>query len=153
MSIWCSWDHVGTVKQWMPESGAAQGGNVLSYARGFSNHHPDLSGTHERPAAIALSTTAPWCVPGHDQEGAGFTCTGCGRRHGEESEDVGPWLRMEVAAPESLSFWVKDAEGKPTVAEKGVIVVMDEAAVKTLWTQLGEWLKTNKVQPIESERP
>lgn len=155
MSIWCSWPHIGTSPTVMYDAGDGiaevdlgdgdtargrepivqrpEGGNVLSYAEGFSNHYPDLAGTHERPAALALASIPEWCVPGND---GGIYA-------------LGPWLRLEVAAPESLNFWAETPDGKPAVEEKGATVVLDEAAVRTLRDQLTEWLEKPKAQPKE----
>lgn len=152
MSIWCSWQHIGTDPTVMYDAGdgiyevdlgdgkqakgrqpvkqVPEGGNVLSYAEGFSNHFPDLSGTHERPAVIAVSSIPAWCVPGHS----------------EETDDLGQWLRLEVAAPETLNFWAKDDDGEPAVEEQGATVVLDRAAVETLRDQLNDWLAKATVE-------
>ena len=147
MSIWCSWPHIGTdPTDWQDMKGRpipkkAKRGTVLSYAQGFSNHHPDTSGSHERPAVIALASIAPWCVPGHDEK-----CEPCGTHHDVE---VGPWLRLEVAAPETLNFWTKDAEGNPTVEAEGATVVLDRKAAKALRNDLNRWLKAEHLEPVE----
>ena len=140
MSIWCSWPHVGTdPNDWREMNGTpvpktAERGNVISFAEGFGNHYPDLSGTHERPAAVALAHIPEWCVPGHSES---------------DDEDInGPWLRLEVAAPETLNFWEKDDDGNPKVESEGATVVMDEAAVRALRDDLSEWLDRPKVHPL-----
>lgn len=139
MSIWISWAHIGTdPHEWRELDGTlipttAERGTVLSYAAGFSNHFPDLTGTHERPAVLALADIAPWCVPGHDE-----TCEPCGTRH--NYPDTGPWLRIEVAAPEALNFWTKDADGNPTVESEGATVILDRAAASALRDDLNRWL-------------
>lgn len=163
MSIWCSWPHIGTDPSDLYDLGdglvqvdigvgkprgrklpkIAERGNVLSYAEGFSNHHPDLTGTHERPAIIAVAHIAPWCVPGHDQYGDGYACRGCGVQHDDE---VGPWLRLEVFAPEALDFWEKDDDGNPAVTAQEASVVLDRAAVEALRDDLDAWLARTHVE-------
>lgn len=146
MSIWCSHDHIGTdPNAWIdadtgkPIPRAPHRGNVLSYAEGFSNHHPDLTGTHERPAGIATASIAPWCVPGHDED-----CQTCKRSH-YGGDEVGPWLRIEVAAPESLNFWTPSQE--PEVEEQGATVVLDVEAVTALRDDLDRWLDQRHLYP------
>lgn len=141
MSIWCSWEHIGTdPNQWHdatsgePIERRAERGVVLSYANGWSNHYPDLTGRAERPAAVAIAHVAPWCVPGRDCDEV-------------DEPDCGPWLRLEVAAPETLNFWRKDDDGSPEVECEGATVVMDEAAVKALRDDLTKWLNQEKVHP------
>lgn len=158
MSIWCSWPHIGTDPTVMYDAGdgifevdlgdgeQARGrepveqrperGNVLSYAEGWSNHYPDLTGEAERPAVIALASMPEWCVPGCDESG--------------DYEITGPWLRLDVAAPETLSFWTKDGE-RPTVENRGALVVLDEEAVRSLRDDLTDWLDRPKAYPKESE--
>jgi hypothetical protein len=151
MSIWCSWPHIGTDPTVMYEVGPnvyevdidgeradgrepveqkPEGGNVVSYANGFSNHFPDLTGEYERPAAIALASIPSWCVPGHRDE---------------TTDGLGQWLRMEVAAPETLNFWRKE-DGSPTVESEGATVCLDRQAVETLHAQLGDWLERATVE-------
>jgi hypothetical protein len=156
MSIWCSGEHIGTDPTVMYEAGdglyevdlgdgkAARGrepveqkperGNVISYANGFSNHYPDLTGTHERPACIGLATIPEWCVPGHDESG--------------NYDLLGPWLRLEVAAPETLNFWIKTDDGEPVVESEGATVLLDEEAVRSLRDDLSRWLERPKAQPV-----
>lgn len=132
MSIWCSWDHIGSD----PRDAEQQGGQVRSYAHGFSNHYPTTDGEYEQPAAVALAHIAPWCVPGH-----GDPCTTCVVSH--DHPEVGPWLRMEVASHEHS--W-KDG-GIPTGREEGATIVMDEDAVRALRDDLTRWLALPKLQP------
>jgi hypothetical protein len=154
MSIWCSGEHIGTDPTVMYEEGdgiyqvdigtdddrfqgrtpveqRAERGNVLSYANGFSNHYPDLTGEAERPAVIALATMPHWCVPGVE-EGA------------YDYDSAGPWLRMEVAAPEVVSFWSAD---KGEVSSEGATVLLDEEAVQSLRDDLTAWLDRPKARP------
>lgn len=146
MSIWCSTDHIGTDPTVMYEVGegiyqvdigagvpkgrkveqTAQHGNVLTFAEGFSNHFPDLTGTHERPAAIGLAYIAPWCTPGH------------GDCDTHDYPECGPWLRLEVGG-RGLSFWTKDDDGNPTEENVSATVVLDEPAARELARQLLEW--------------
>jgi hypothetical protein len=140
MSIWCSWEHIGTdPRNWCDENDnpipkVAERGHVLSRASGWSNHYPDHSGEAERPAVVALAHIAPWCVPGNNEPDVDY-------------DAVGPWLRLEVAAPESLNFWRKDKDGRPMVEEEGAAVVLDEEAVRSLRDDLTEWLERPKAQP------
>lgn len=153
MSIWCSWQHIGTDPTVMYEVGdgmfevdlgggeQAKGrepveqkperGNVLSYAEGFSNHYPDLTGSHERPACIGLATIAPWCVPGHENV----------------MDGAGPWLRLEVAAPETLNFWT--GSDSPTVEAHDATVILDRAAAEALRDDLDRWLAMDHHEPRE----
>ena len=155
MSIWCSGQHIGTDPTVMYEAAPGmyevdlgdgeqahgrqpmpqkpERGNVISYADGFSNHYPDLTGSHERPAIIALAHIAPWCVPGH-------------REDDEFRYEVGPWLRLEVVAPETLSFWTEDSD-EPTVERRDASIILDEQAVRSLRDDLTAWLKRDKVRP------
>lgn len=139
MSIWCTWEHIGTdPRAWrdadtdeaIPKH--AERGNVLSYAAGFSNHYPDLTGEHERPATVAIASIPVWCVPGHDEE---------------NDDELGPWLRLEVAAPETLNHWVKDVDGKPQIEPEGASVVLDEEAARSLRDDLSAWLGRAKAMP------
>lgn len=141
MSIWCSWEHIGTHPtdgKWktpegepVPPEGAVRG-NVLSYADGFSNHYPDLTGENERPACIELAHIAPWCTPGHSEPDVDY-------------DAVGGWLRLEVACPEVVNYWEKDDDGDPTIKPEGATVVLDEEAVRALRDDLTAWLECAKV--------
>lgn len=147
MSIWVNAaDHIGTdptdwrdARTGKPVRKKAQGGNVLSYAEGFSNHFPDTTGNHERPAAVALASIPVWCVPGH-------------RDDEYDEKTVGPWLRLEVAAPETLNHWVKSGAGQPVAEERHATVVMDESAARSLVAQLNEWLDRPKARPKKARR-
>jgi hypothetical protein len=145
VSIWCSYEHIGTdPNDWVdmndqPIPKIAERGTVLSWASGFSNHYPDLTGDYERPAVIALASIPEWCVPGHKESD-------------ETYETIGPWLRLEVAAPESLNFWAKTDDGKPAVISEGATVVLDEEAVRSLHADLTRWLERPKAQPRDEEQ-
>jgi hypothetical protein len=150
MSIWCSWESVGW-DDWAERPGFVRG-EVRTFAEGFSNHHPDSTGSHELPANVGVDHIAPWCVPGHNEgepdNHVDYRCTGCGERH--DYPDAGRWLRLGIYARDALSWWTDDGEDKPKhtgpVAQR---VVMDEAAVRALRDDLTKWLELPKVQPIE----
>lgn len=147
MSIWCSGEPIGFEPLGLAEDGAlapefAEVGNgqVRSYAAGFSNHYPTTTGDYEQPAAVALASIAPWCVPGHDEPCA---CESGSHDHPE----VGPWLRLEVLSHEHP--W--EDGGVPSGRIEGADVVLDEIAVATLRDKLTEWLEQPKVQPREGK--
>lgn len=141
MSIWCSWPPIGHDPYDDPD---APGGEVRTYAAGFSNHHPDASGTHELPAHISLAHIAPWCVPGHDQDAPGYRCTGCSYAH--DGWDVGPWLRLGLYADDSLEFARDRQHHTGPIA---TTVVLDYRAARALRDQLNDWLARPKVNPRE----
>ena len=143
MSIWCSWPQIG--HDWFGDE-PMRGGEVRTYAEGFSNHYPDTTGSHELPASIDLAHAAPWCVTGHNQNGENYACAGCGEHHAEE---VGAWLRLGISAKDSLSWWgeEKPSHSGPVHAD----VVLDEAAVLRLSHDLGEWLMARKVRSADDE--
>lgn len=142
MSIWCSQDHIGTESVY-----EAQGGQVLTYAEGFSNHHPDLTGSHERPATVDIAYAPSWCVPGH-RDAEEPVCE-CGETHDAYAE-VSPWVRLTLAAEESLSWWGPD---KPKVEPLCASVVMDEAAARELARQLLEWADSPHLAPAAAPAP
>ena len=131
MSIWCSTQAFGQGHKGWP--GEEREGVVLSYATGWSNHYPDPIHGPERPAAIGLATVAPWCTPGHDQDGPGYTCTGCGAEH--DHPEAGAWLRIEVASWEHSFRDGGHPAGQPESAE----VVIDPAAARALGQALVAW--------------
>ena len=135
MSIWSSADYIGTIHR-----EPAQRGHVLTYAKGFSNHYPDHTGAHERPASLAVADIPEWCVPGHEHTYADFDST---------DDSTGPWLRLDVNAHESLNHWVKDDHGNPTVEHINASVVLDEAAARALRDDLDAWLERPKIHPTE----
>lgn len=143
MSIWCTGERIGYEPRGLAVDGEAppkmkslRNGQVRSYATGFSNHYPTTTGDYEQPAAVALATIAPWCVPGHDEP-----CTCKAGAH--DWPEVGPWLRLELLSHEHI--W--EEGGKPSGRIEGADVVLDEAAVTTLRDRLTEWLDQPKVQP------
>lgn len=158
MSIWCSGAHIGTDPTVMYSAGdglyevdldgtrsrgrtavaqTAERGNVVSFADGFSNHYPNLTGTHERPAALAIATIPHWCVPGVEEGDFDY-------------DAAGPWLRLEVTAPETLNFWEKDEAGNPKIEQEGATVILDEEAARSLRDDLTAWLDRPKAQPLAS---
>ena len=109
-------------------------GKVRTYPDGFSNAYPERSDVIFNPAAICFTSICSWCVPGH-QGGADF-------------ETTGPWLRLEVDAPESPDYWSGGGE-KPSTEDLHVMVLLDEQAVRSMRDQLTRWLDSPKVYPIE----
>lgn len=146
MSIWCSWPSVGH-DPW-EITGPPRGGEVRTYADGFSNHHPDATGSHELPAHVGICAIAPWCVPGHDEDGNDGRCAGCGERH--DHPEVGEWVRLTVAAPTALSWWHAKDE-RPRREPMYAAVVMDEAAARQLAADLLAWADEPKVRPIRPD--
>lgn len=146
MSIWCSWPAVG--QEPFDPAEPNRGGDVRTYAEGWSNHFPTTDGTAELPACIDLADIAPWCVPGHGQEliDGAWTCPGCGADH--DHPETGPWLRLGVTSMASRHWWTQD--GKPGPHDGpglDTFVVMDEGAARQLRDDLTEWLERPKVQP------
>lgn len=128
MSIWCSGPTIGW-DDWPDEYPQPQGGQVRSYANGWSNHYPTTDGAVEREAAIDTATIPVWCVPGHSEE---------------FDETLGPWLRLGVSSWEHN--WHKPAD---VIGEEHADIVMDEDAVRALVASLTEWLEQPKAYPIE----
>lgn len=121
MSIWASWESIGT---WLTDK--RQRGDVRSYALGWSNHYPNRR--VERPASVGIAHIPSWCVPGHDDEG---------------DDAVGPWLRL------GLTSWLHDwhnPRARPT-ERASLDVVLDEEAVRSLRDDLTDWLDRPKVHP------
>jgi hypothetical protein len=119
VSIWCSWEQIGTDYRQKRQRGEAR-----SYALGWSNHYPDRK--VERPASIGISHIPSWCTPGHEDEG----------------DEFGEWLRL------GISTWkhdFADAHRKPT--ERAYLdVVLDEEAARSLVADLTAWLDRPKVR-------
>lgn len=139
MSIWCSWPNVGHEEH---AEEPLRGGEVRTFADGFSNHHPDLTGENELPAAVGLCHIAPWCVPGHDED-----CARCKTSH--DHPEVGEWVRLTVSAEDTLSWWGANEDGERPrhVGPQSMSVVMDEAAARQLAADLLEWANMPKVRP------
>lgn len=120
MSIWCSREHVGF------DESEQRGGEVRSYATGWSNHYPTPD--VELPAHVGLAHIPTWCVPGHA---------------GEENEDdhpLGPWVRLDVVTHDYENC---KAVGGPWAHS----VVMDEAAARQLAADLIAWADAPKADP------
>ena len=129
MSIWCSQEAIGFDDAWR-RAQKPHGGQVRSYASGWSNHYPTTDGKVERRACIDLATIAPWCVPGHDDI-EGFEGMACG-----------PWLRLCLNSSDHDYHNPRSILGPENAS-----VVMDEAAVREMVAQLTEWLNRPKVHP------
>lgn len=130
MSIWCSWEDVGHGDHF--DSGPSpRGGDVRSYASGWSNHYPTADGTVEQPASVGLAHIAPWCVPGREDAD-------------EDAGTVGPWVRLDVVTYDH-------ERGIPTGGPWAHSVVMDEAAARTLAADLLRWADMPKITPEETQ--
>ena len=127
MSIWCSHQDIGW-DDLAEDTSKPNGGEVRSYASGWSNHYPTTDGNVEQPASVGVSTLPTWCVPGHEND---------------YSEGVGPWLRMHVLS------WKHDycSGGKPTAERDSAWVVMDPDAARALAAELLAWAEREHVQP------
>lgn len=147
MSIWCSWPEIGfTIEPpgmtvvYLDEQGnqvdapdpnLVEGGEVRSYAVGFSNHYPTRDGEFEQPANVSLNHCPVWCVPGHHDE--------------EDDKTVGEWVRLDVYTAEH-DF---DQGGKPTGEYTLASVVMDEKAAAALAADLLDWVSRPKAYPVK----
>lgn len=139
MSIWCSWPTIGR-DEWDPD---ALGGQVLTYAAGFSNHYPRPADGYELPASVHLAHVAPWCVPGHDQvaHGSAYRCSGCGEAH---DIDAGDWIRLGIHAADAT-----ETRGGGQVTRTGPVaamVVLDIEAATLLRNQLDHLLQVATVR-------
>lgn len=139
MSIWATraeigWDDEG----WVSVTGTrieptAAGGEVRSYADGFSNHYPTADDTVERRATIDTASIPSWCVPGN--------------RTSDDDTAVGPWLRLGVASVRHTTT----VEPAFAVADMAAAVVLDEAAATALRDELSAWLATPKIHPVVTD--
>ena len=123
MSIWASHDPVGH-----DDHEPLRGGDVRSYATGWSNHYPTTDGEVEQPAAVGIAHIPTWCVPGH--------------RDADDYDDfpLGPWVRLDVITHDHEN-------GKPVSGPWSHSVVMDEAAARQLAADLLKWADAPKVHP------
>lgn len=148
MSIWCSyvpigWDDEGeAVGGKVIDDGGVRdprphwvGGEVRSYAEGWSNHYPNADDGVELPASLDLAHIAPFCVPGN--EGVD-----------EEDGSVGGWLRLSIASPSAVTLW--KTPDKPQPDPRYASVILDEAAARALAKDLRRWLKRPKRHPKEA---
>lgn len=129
MSIWCSWPTIGWDDEGADVNGMViEGDEVRSprphweggEVRSYTASHL-YPDDSQQPASVDLAHIPPWCVPGwRDTEL-------------DETDALAPWLRLSVDAP-----------------SESATVVMDEAAVRELHRQLGEWLEAAKVEPREA---
>jgi hypothetical protein len=147
MSIWCSDATTGFDDGAEPGTPQPVGGQVRSYADGFSNHHPNTA-THEKPASVSLASIAPWCVPGHTgRRMDGFRCSGCDAQH--DYPECGPWVRLDLYSPNALTWWNPDDLPNPQPAPIHASVVLDEAAARALAANLVAWADRPKVHPVK----
>ena len=145
MSIWCSGEEIGyDVARKRPKKVR---GEVRSYSTGWSNHYPTKG--VEKPASVSTAAIAPWCVPGHDQDGKDYACTSCGSHH--DGYDHGPWLRLDVDSPLARSWYSKGDDGTPGPDPVHASVILDEEAVRALVADLTQWLDAPKVHPTKQE--
>lgn len=123
MSIWVSYDVLAFDGDDLP-----RGGEVRSYASGFSNHYPTTDGLVERPSSVDIAHIPSWCVPGHHDE--------------NDPLSVGGWLRLNI------STWQHHRHDPAEVIDEvHAGVVLDRAAVVLLHAQLGEWLDRPQLEP------
>jgi hypothetical protein len=134
MSIWCSRPHIGFDDFWEPNRKRPAGGQVRSYATGWSNHYPTTDDTVEQRAMVDTAHIAPWCVPGHDGDY-------------ENERRVGPWLRLGVHGR------AQDYRGRELIlgGHVDLSVVLDENAVRALVADLQDWLDTPKARPKKAK--
>lgn len=145
MSIWCSWREIGYDIEPPDEAGfefvylgdrpdpnVPEGGEVRSYAVGYSNHYPTRDGEYEQRANVGLAHCPVWCVPGHGDD--------------FDDEVIGEWVRLDVYTAEH-DF---NKGGKPTGRYDLASVVMDEAAARALAADLLEWADRTKAYPIQA---
>jgi hypothetical protein len=125
MSIWCSRVVVGFDEG--AEGPQPFGGQVRSYATGWSNHYPSVGGEVEQEAMIDTAHLAADCVPGHDDI---------------DWPNVGPWFRLGVITPRH--DWHNPTK---IIGVDEATVVMDEAAVRALVAEPQDWLALPKVHP------
>lgn len=153
MSIWCSWDHIGTetyegvevspglvaidvggdLPDGIPVVHHKERGDVRAYCDGWSNHYP-THGFDDPVATVSLAHIPVWCVPGRD----------------EESEEVAPWVRLTVDSAGALTWWTDDPADRPAPAPVHASVVLDEDAARALRDDLDEWLAQPKAHPKET---
>lgn len=137
MSIWCSgFDVVGFDWDEMlgdPAPDTPTGGQVRSYATGFSSHYPTTTGGYEQPAGISLDYMPAWCVPGHG---------------GDMGDRLGPWLRLAVTSVKHDYH----SEGAPTQEREQVKVVLDPEAARHLAAALLRWADSDLAYPTNPWR-
>jgi hypothetical protein len=129
MSIWAPKDIVGWEDQFWGflQEKECHGGEVRTYAQGFSNHYPTTDDVFEKKASIELAEIPAWCVPGHTFEAFEAIQTA-----------IGPWLRLCIS----------DAYQTTEPPDRNA-VVMDEKAVEALRDQLNLWLECKKIYPLD----
>ncbi|MGC0251527.1 hypothetical protein [Pseudactinotalea sp. Z1748] len=140
MSIWATLCHIGT--DYLDERPQPERGHVLTYAEGWSNHYPNLTGEAELPAMIGLAEMPGWCVPGHwltaeDPSDGAY-------------DHKGPWVRLDLHAECALNFW-GDGTARPSVEKVNASIVLDEEAARSLRDDLDAWLSEPKAYPKEEQ--
>lgn len=127
MSIWVSHPVIGWDDYPDPDEPNPRGGEVRSYATGWSNHYPTRNGHVEQPASIHLASIPAWCVPGHQDS--------------TSDEEQGEWLRIDIES------WAHDwhSGGKVVTGPDSAAVVLDEAAARQLVADLTSWLAAPKL--------
>ena len=126
MSIWASTTTAGHDPDGLHPM---RGGQVRSYADGWSNHYPTTNGDVEQPAGIHLAIIPSFCVPGHADED-------------EEDEPTGPWLRLDVDTREH-----DRNDGMPTGRRRFASVILDPPAAQQLAADLAEWAAQDHTEP------
>ncbi len=130
MSIWCSYENIGW-DEYSDDPTRPNGGEVRSYASGWSNHYPTTDGQVEQPASIGLATVPPWCVPGQDEDM-------------DDWDRTGPWIRLHVLSQEHEA-------GVATGERSYSAVVLDVDAARTLGQQLLDWANSEHVEPVADD--
>lgn len=146
MSIWCSRITVGWEDEGESVGGKViddngirdpqphwVGGEIRSYAEGWSNHYPNPADHVEMPAGISLAHIAPFCVPGNDEA--------------DEGDGVGPWLRLGIESPLAVTLWGRAKKGDTVPDPQHAAVILDDAAARALVRELRRWIKSPKVNP------
>ena len=130
MSIWCSGESIGE------DDNEVRDGSVRSYVNGWSNLYPDQATEY---AAIDVSHTPAWCVPGRHETDA------------DNWDGVGEWLRLLLVMRD---VDVYDPCGKTNIGpDDSHAVYIREDAVRALHADLSEWLTRPKVRPATLDKP
>lgn len=120
MSIFASYPDIGS-----REDDDTTDGTVLAYEG--SHRYPKPGDPH---ANVGLATIPAWCVPGRDEP------------EDYDSDDVGPWVRLDVSTPNS------DGNLRTSNAQT---VLLSEDAARALAAQLVAWADQPKVHPVVKE--
>lgn len=114
MSIFASYPDIGS-----REDDDTTDGTVLAYEG--SHRYPRPGDPH---ATVGLASIPAWCVPGRGED---------------DSDDVGPWVRLDVTTPNPHCVM-------RTTDEQTVL--LSETAARALAAQLVEWADQPKVHPV-----